>query len=312
MKKKICIVFFLLLIQFSKIYCQAGGIVHDPVVNVSIITDWLAGLDRLYQMYDQTMNQIEMIQQNYERMQYYIDRAASFEWKDIQWDGDLDFRNEIRDATRQVDRQLTNVRKIRDTFTRKTVTMGNQTFSFASLCGIPDDKNGNIHDLVSAAADYYGEGFAYAGRAWRNQQEITESEAATLWHRYGLTPENYYMVREVEKKLDEKLAYLIGQTEDDLKELNERDQEFYGTITNIMAMAEQQDITEPELAQINLMLEQQTIIALKDLQHDLQQGMSVLAWKTVYERQEQAAKEQSEKERLQKMNKRSLPDHMKY
>ena len=311
MKKKICIVMYLFGVLFSKIYCQGVTPVVDATVNVSIITEWLSGLDRLYQMYDQTMNQIEMIQQNYERMQYYIDRAASFEWKDIQWDGDLDFRNEIRDATRQVDRQLTNVRKIRDTFKRKTVTIGNQTFSFASLCGIPDDKNGNIHDLIAAANDYYGEGFAYAGRAWRNQEDITESEAATLWHRYGLTPENYFMVREVEKKLDEKLSYLIGQTEEDLSELNERDQEFYGTITNIMAMAEQENITEPQLAQINLMLEQQTIIALKDLEKQLRDGMSVLAWKTVYERQEKEAKEQSEKERLQKMNKRSLPDYMK-
>ena len=109
-RKKLITLIFCIVIFMNGLFAQLPVI--DPTVNASVLTQFVTSLSQLYEMYDHTMNQIEMIQQKYEQMQFYIDRAANWKWNEIQWDGDLDFRNEITQATKNIDRQLTNIRKI--------------------------------------------------------------------------------------------------------------------------------------------------------------------------------------------------------
>ncbi len=307
MKKKFFIFIITCFLCLSNIHAQLlGPIVYDPKVDNSIITQFLTTVDELYQMYDQTMNQIEMIQQNYERLQFFIDQAATFNFEEIQWDGDLDFRNEIKNATRQVNKQLNNIRGVRDTLNAKTITIGNNSFSFKSLCGIKDNNNGNIVDLVKAGVDFYANGFAKAASVWA--EGVPEKDAQMLWARYGLSPANYKMVKDVEDKLSEKIVYLIGSTEEDIKEQQKADAEFYQTIENIMDMMGNQGATEPELLQINGMLQEQTIFALKSMQEDLKQGMSYLVWYDVYEKQKAESENQSKLEKMAEAEKNSVSD----
>ncbi|MCQ2596549.1 MAG: hypothetical protein MJ181_01765 [Treponema sp.] len=304
MKKKYLIFFFCLILNSTKFFAQA--IFHDPIVNASVITEFLASLDQLYQMYDHTMNQIEMIQQNYERLQFYIDRASSFNFEEIEWDGDLDFRNEIKNATSQMDKQLTNIRKIRDTLNAKTITFGNESFSFKSLCGIKDDHNGNLVDMIKAATNYYGDGFKQVAENFA--KGVPEGDAMMLWYRYGLTPANYFMVREVEKNIDKKIEYFIASTEEDLKAQQEGDKEFYETISNIIEMMGMEGATEPELLQVNGMLQEQTIFTLKAMQEDLKQGISYLVWQDILKKQTKESEQQSRYELMSEYEKNSVSD----
>lgn len=305
--KKLLFIFSFNFFVFTNMFAQlGGGIVYDPTVNNSIITQFLTTMDQLYQMYDQTMNQIQMIQQNYETMQFYINQAAQYNFREIQWDGDLDFRNEIMDATRQVNKQLNNIRGIRDSLNAKTVNIGNQSFSFASLCGIPSKTNGNAVDMVKAALNYYGDGLAKAASVWA--EGVPESDAQRLWARYGLTPANYKMVREVENELNKHVEYLIGSTQEDLVQQSKEEQDFYNTITNLMDMLGQQDITEKELLQVQGMLYEQTIFTLKSMQSDLKEGMGYIVWQDRYLKQKEESEKQSKLEKMEEMQGNSIPD----
>ena len=304
MKKKI--VSLMLLISLTYGNCFATGMpVVDAVLNSSVLTEFVTTLTQLYEMYDQTMNQIEMIRQKYEQMQFYIDRAANWNWQEIQWDGDLDFRNEITQATKQVNKQLTNIRKIKNSLTTNTVSWGGQSYSIASLAGINIDGQGNLEDFVKEGTSYYEDGFKKAAKVW--EEGVPENEAQYIWAKYGLSPANYKMVRDVEKKLSETAALLIGNVEDS-PEKKEIETEQMKIIENIMKMLQQEGATPDEIASVNAMLQEQTIFSLRDLQKSLEQAMGYFAWYNQLQAQKEEAEKQSRIEKLQEENKNSIPN----
>lgn len=304
MKKKI--VSLMLLISLTYGNCFATGMpVVDAVLNSSVLTEFVTTLTQLYEMYDHTMNQIEMIRQKYEQMQFYIDRAANWNWQEIQWDGDLDFRNEITQATKQVNKQLTNIRKIKNSLTTNTVSWGGQSYSIASLAGINIDGQGNLEDFVKEGTSYYEDGFKKAAKVW--EEGVPENEAQYIWAKYGLSPANYKMVRDVEKKLSETAALLIGNVEDS-PEKKEIETEQMKIIENIMKMLQQEGATPDEIASVNAMLQEQTIFSLKDLQKSLEQAMGYFAWYNQLQAQKEESEKQSRIEKMQEADKNSIPN----
>ncbi len=304
MKKKI--VSLMLLISLTYGNCFATGMpVVDAVLNSSVLTEFVTTLTQLYEMYDQTMNQIEMIRQKYEQMQFYIDRAANWNWQEIQWDGDLDFRNEITQATKQVNKQLTNIRKIKNSLTTNTVSWGGQSYSIASLAGINIDGQGNLVDFIKEGTSYYEDGFKKAAKVW--EEGVPENEAQYIWAKYGLSPANYKMVRDVEKKLSETAALLIGNVEDS-PEKKEIETEQMKIIENIMKMLQQEGATPDEIASVNAMLQEQTIFSLKDLQKSLEQAMGYFAWYNQLQAQKEESEKQSRIEKMQEADKNSIPN----
>ena len=253
------------------------------------------------------MNQIEMIQQKYEQMQFYIDRAANWKWNEVQWDGDLDFRNEIFKATSNIDRQLTNIRKIKNSLTSNTVSWGGQSYSIASLAGINIDGQGNIEDFVKEGTAYYEDGFRKAAKYWADG--VPENEAQYIWSKYGLTPANYKMVRDVERKVQEKAAELIGLTED-TPEVKEFDTYRAEVLEQIMDMLYQvDDITEPEILSIMAELQEQEILAINEFKIMVKQAIAYQAWKNQLDAQKEEAEKQSRIERLEEADKNSVPSN---
>ena len=283
MKKKILSIGFVLFILMQNLI-SVGAPVFDAVMNTNLVTEMVTSLTKLYEMYDQTMNQIEMIQQKYEQMQFYIDRAANWQWQNIQWDGDLDFRDEITQATKQVNRQLTNIRKIRNSLTSNTVSWGGQSFSLASLAGVEIEGQGNLKDFVKEGNDYYAEGFRKAAQYLA--EGVPENEARYVWAKYGLSPANYNMVREVEKK-----------------EIDEKQME---VIENIMKMLQQQGATPDEIASVQAMLQEQTIFSLKGIETKLEQAIGYIAWYNQLLAQKEEAEKQSKIEKMQEEEKNTI------
>ncbi len=301
MKKKLLVVFLFVVITLTRVYSQA--VVNDPLVNGSVLTEVIAVLTELYEMYDQTMNQIEMIQQKYEQMQFYIDRAANFKWDEVKWDGDLDFRNEITQATRQVNKQLTNIRKIKNSLTSNTVSWGGQTYSLASLAGISIDGQGNLEDFVKEGESYYEDGFRKAAKYW--EEGVAENEAQYIWSKYGLSPANYKMVRDVENKLNESTSYLIGLVEDS-PEKKSIEQEQMKIIEEIMKMLQKEGATPDEIASVNAMLQEQTIFSLRDIEKKLEQAMGYMAWYNRLLAQEKESEAQSKMEKMKESSKKEI------
>ena len=271
------------------------------------VTQVLNSIDQLYAIYDQINHNITMIEQQYEQMQFYCERAASWKFDEIEWDGDLDFRNEIMNATSQVNRQLTNIRRLKNSFTQESVFIGDQSYSLASLCGLDDGNGGgNIQDMISKAVDTYGTGIKNALKT----DDITESDAMILWNKYGLTPENYLMVSGIEDKIDEKLTYLIGGAIEDSAEVQEIDKEKAETISAIMEMFGSENLTETEVGQLQGMLLQQNLASLKDLEKLLREIGATLAYKMVLERQQEQAEKDSYNKKMAEQEKNTLPSYM--
>ena len=302
MKKKFLSIGFVLLIIMQNM-TAAGLLVFDTIMNTNFVTEMVTSLTKLYEMYDQTMNQIEMIQQKYEQMQFYIDRAANWQWQNIQWDGDLDFRDEITQATKQVNRQLTNIRKIRNSLTSNTVSWGGQSFSLASLAGVEIEGQGNLKDFVKEGNDYYAEGFRKAAQYLA--EGVPENEARYVWAKYGLSPANYNMVREVEKKVKEKAGTLIAYVEDspEKKALATPPMD---VIENIMKMLQQQGATPDQIASVQAMLQEQTIFSLKGIETKLEQAIGYIAWYNQLLAQKEESEKQSKIEKMQEEEKNTI------
>ena len=68
--RKSILVFWIMSVCFNSTYAS-GYPVFDA-------TNWLAAIDRFYQGYDQLMNSIEMIEQNYQMIQQAYEQAKSW------------------------------------------------------------------------------------------------------------------------------------------------------------------------------------------------------------------------------------------
>ena len=117
-----------------------------PVFDVS---GWLTAIDQLYQQYDMVMNTITQIENQYNMIQQNIERAKSIDWDNIQFDGDFDIRNDIRDANKRVNRLLTSSRNIKSLMTSPSIQCGYGSYSLADLCGM----NGAEHNFFAACTD---------------------------------------------------------------------------------------------------------------------------------------------------------------
>ncbi len=141
-----------------------------PVMDV---TNWLAAIDQLYSSYDMVMNTIKQVEQAYQQYQFYLEQAKSWNLNNIQWDGDLDFRDEIKDVTRTVNKQITNIRKIEEIFTTKQYSVG--------------DKD--LEKVLKGIGKEFKNNWDYAADALVNG--LTEEQSMAIWQKYGISPKNY-------------------------------------------------------------------------------------------------------------------------
>lgn len=299
--KRISVIVFFCILSLCSLHS-----VESPVLLSSVLSEAVTSVTKLYEMYDQTMNQIEMIKQQYEQMQWYIDRAANWKWNEIQWDGNLDFRNEIMQATTQIDKQLTNIRKIKDSMKANTVSFGGKSFSIASLAGIKIAGQGDIHDFVNEGSAYYKDGFREACDVWA--EGVTDEEAQFIWAKYGLTPANYKMVRSVEERLADVTLELIGNVEES-PEKKAVEEERGAILEKIMDMLSQEGITSDQIAGINAMLQEQTIFSLQDLEKKINTAAGYIAWNNQLQVQKQEAEIQSRMELHYEITKNSISDN---
>lgn len=251
-------------------------------------TNWLNAVDQLYKTYDMVMNQITMIEQNYQQIQHAYEQAKSWKFNEIKWDGDLDFRNEIMNATSQVDKQLNHIRKIRDTFNKKNLVVNGESYSLADLAGLGgSDKS--MADYISDAMD---EAKKNTDRAKNGlSYGLTEQQAQFLWSKYGLTPANYKMVHDAKSKLSDAAAVVLGEAETESDEMKKTEQERLQVVDNIMAQLGQEgELTDKELSQAQTFLLANLTKGIEDLKGRIVNAAAYTAWKDRVEAQEAEAK----------------------
>lgn len=296
------------LLFCADIFAQAA-VVTVPGSSTFNPSSYLQALDQIYQTYDMINNQITTIEQNYERIQHAIEQAKSFEWKKIEWDGDLDFRNEIGNAVYQVDKQLNNVRKFRDAFNSKNLIVNGKSFSLADLCGISTNPDGsprqNLADYINAVKTDIERNNRKAKAALK--YGVTQNEARYIWAKYGLSPANYNMVMDVKKIVDQKMQEVIGEGETDWEEVRKENEKRLKSVEYIVNMLDKEgELTQKEIGQVQSMLMAKTAQYIEDLRQSIVKASSYQAWKDALEAQEKEAEASSQAEAIEEANEQTM------
>ena len=193
-----------------------------PVFDVS---GWLAAIDQLYQAYDMVNNTITQIENQYKSIQQSIEAAKSIDWDNIQFDGDFDIRNDIKDATKRVNRLLTQARNIKQTITTPSINCGNVKYSIADLCGATSsDMWESRKNLFTAVSDYK----YYMTSTMKSAVDdvvkgLTPEQRKAIWTKYGISPANYVFVQQSQTAVMSAASQIMAKANEQAKQLEAED-----------------------------------------------------------------------------------------
>lgn len=270
--------FLLMILLFSATKLFANYPVFDQM-------GWLAAIDRFYQGYDQIMNTLTMIEQNYNQIQSAYERAKSWNFESLDFnDGDIlhsiDIRDEIKDAGTQINRELTNIRQIKEAFTNKNITMNGHSYSLKDLAGI-GDADRSLLDMASDTAYVMKDSVTEA--AAKFAQGVTEEEATLIYQKYGLSPKNFAMVKSIDQMMQKAVQPVFAMAEDSIQDvINSKDIEQYNLVNGIIDKMLNQDgdsLTTAQAMQAATLLSKLTLDQLRTLNRDMRSASAYAAWR---------------------------------
>ena len=238
-----------------------------PVFDVSNL---LTAIDQLYSSYDMVMNTLKQIEQGYEQFQFHLEQAKSWDLDNISWDGDLDFRDEIKSVTNRVNKQITNIRKIEEIFTTKQYSAGGMTFTVADLVGA-GDRDRDLLDVMRNVGNEMKNSWDQAAEALVN--ELSEDQKRAIWQKYGISPINFTYMQQKKQILqnvaDQFIAYATAESE----ALEAQAEADVAVADAVVAEATNgNEHTEKELLQQNLVLSRELIKNISDLKLAVRQA----------------------------------------
>lgn len=264
--------------------------------------NWLGAIDRFYQGYDNIMNTIKIIEQNYERIEHAYKQAKSWSFEDIDFnDGEgwkaplqnLDIRDDIRDATKSINKQLNNIREIRDTFEKENLNINGISFSMKDLLDIKGEKHlGKImQEVVKMEVND-------AKEAWNVlfDKSFTNEEREKIWKDYGLTPANFIMVQNASQKVEKASRDFFDKIDDEVKKA-QRELLFQKTsgLVDMLYEASDGEITEKQIGQVEALLNKLQTDELHYLREALETAASYTCYKDVIERQKKEQEDSTAK-----------------
>ena len=281
-----------------------------PVFDVS---GWLTAIDQLYQQYDMVMNTITQIENQYNMIQQNIERAKSIDWDNIQFDGDFDIRNDIRDANKRVNRLLTSSRNIKSLMTSPSIQCGHGSYSLADLCGM----NGAEHNFFAACTDtekYMTDSMEYAVKAIT--EGLTTKQKRAIWAKYGIGPKNYIFVHQSVAQVKSAASKVMAKVTEEARNMK-REEDSIRKNNILKAAYESLDsdgnITEGAANEAQLQLTGELVDRTSDLTEAVEDMANVTASKMIAdENQKQAEADEIEaQQRMQEAIDKRVPDYFK-
>ena len=281
-----------------------------PVFDVS---GWLTAIDQLYQQYDMVMNTITQIENQYNMIQQNIERAKSIDWDNIQFDGDFDIRNDIRDANKRVNRLLTSSRNIKSLMTSPSFQCGYGSYSLADLCGM----NGAEHNFFAACTDtekYMTDSMEYAVKAIT--EGLTTKQKRAIWAKYGIGPKNYIFVQQSVAQVKSAASKVMAKVTEEARNMK-REEDTIRKNNILKAAYESLDsdgnITEGAANEAQLQLTGELVDRTSDLTEAVEDMANVTASKMIAdENQKQAEADEIEaQQRMQEAIDKRVPDYFK-
>lgn len=272
-------IFFNTTVSFSQL------VVNDPINNIPIVSNWLTAIDELYANYDMIMNSITQIENQYKTIQQAIENAKGIDWENIQFDGDFDIRDDIRNATKRVNALLTQVNTIKNTLNTSIIQTDGSSYSLADICGFGDDGKG----FAACVEDVYGymktNLLSAASSAVGN---LSEAQEKAIWAKYGISPSNYYLVAQTSKLVRDKALTCIAATTEEARALV-REEKIAKTNMIVQAAldAKTADGTIPEGAksEASLLLSQMMVDECMSLREAMENAAAVTSQKIIADEQ---------------------------
>ncbi len=200
--KKIVFAVFISLSSTNFIFAQGTGIATFD------LSAWLQGIDALYNGYDMIENSITQIENQYKQIQMALEQARKIDWTNIEFDGDLDIRDEIRSGLSKVNRLATNARKIEETITEPSIDCGFGKYSIADLCGHGADGK-SLSDALDDMQNYMSVNMKIA---IHNMEEgLTEEQKKAIWKKYGISPANYLYIQQAAARFNKQAAEALAE-----------------------------------------------------------------------------------------------------
>ena len=249
--------------------------------------NWLTAIDSLYAIYDQIKTNVEQLKLQYERLQQAAKAVQGWQFDEIKWDGDFDFRNEISDFTRSIDRQLSNIRDLQNSLTAQNISIGGQSFSIADLVGA-GEKGKTIAGFAEATDNWAKEEKIEKTRK-ALEEGLTDAEYMAMCNRYGLRPANYMMVKQAEAQVKSQIGRIIAANSEIGSEKWVKAQEMmYGPI---FTAALGKDATPQQVTQAVLMHEKMINENINLLRTNLLEVGEMIAWNIQKQEKQKEAEE---------------------
>jgi hypothetical protein len=254
------------------IFCIVIAKAH-PQMAVFDPTNWLVAIDQLYSSYDQVMNTIQQIQYQYEQIQHYYNEARTWQFDDIQWDGDWDFRNEIKQATSSVNRQINNIRMLEYNLTKRQISLGGYSYTLSDLAGV--GQGDNLIDALQNTGSWMKNDVMVKAAAGF-EGKLDEKQKAAIWRKYGLSPANYYYMTAKKQQFASAMQKVVAWGMEESLEQNITSTE--ENSTSIVAAAMSEDSTEKSLMQQQIMMHKLLIEQLNRMLAQMSQTAEMTAW----------------------------------
>jgi hypothetical protein len=300
--KKIIIALSLCMLFITNIHSQVQE-TSDSISHLWQGRTWLQALDSFYKEYDMVMNTITQIDQGYQMIKMYADQAKSWQLNDMQGIDNIDdFRNELTGSIKSVNRQMNNVRHMRDLLTKYQIPFGDSSYTIADMCG--QGKTGvNITDAVNSVMLGTESNFEQAAVAW--SAGLTPEQGAAIWRKWGLYPKNYAMVYNTEKAMGDIVGRVIAAATDDAKEMMYDNQHDNALKTLLSETIQSDSITDKEVLQKQLVYINECIDKMKDLKGSVDDLSAMYAWQQQIEKQKEQAERDAENSANRTSNVRS-------
>jgi prefoldin subunit 5 len=228
MRKLYC---FVLAFALSANAAWAQFVVSD-VLNIAHLTQLIS---QVYATYDSIMATIEGVQNAYQQLEKQIKMLETVNWDDITnierykdmdfHQGFLEFRNHYKDSIAAIDRNMTMVTNIFDTFDKKQIKFAGKNYTLGGLFGTPSsagyaDRGTSFLDLPNNAWGFVKESAKEGAAGYAGK--LTPKQREAIMRKYGMSPQNYYNVRLVEQEIDNVVDQLFTWTPEGLKKTIER------------------------------------------------------------------------------------------
>ncbi len=290
-------------------FAQVVGVVHDPINNIPLVSNWLTAIDQLYSNYDMVMNTITQIENQYKAINQAIENMKGIDWENIRFDGDFDIRNDIRNANKRVNRLLSQANAIKDTLNTTIIQTDGASYSLADLCGVGDDGKG----FASCVTDVYGymktNMLQAAASAVGN---LSEEQEMAIWAKYGISPRNYYLVAQTSKQIRNAASKNIAKTTEEARKLvREQKAAMLDPIIQAAIDAKTSDGTIPEgaLQEASLMMQKLMLDDNESLREAIEDACAMISQKLIAEEQQKEieASQKGQSKKTSDINQNDLP-----